>query len=163
MQRHCADVNSPYKRKCWTNSGGPLTNSYSEGWTTIPDQLIARLIGCQLYLANCIPWWADYVRWSADWFMWLAAVPNQLKYWSALLYLLQLQSRINSLFNLISFVWQAIVTVLIICCFTLISWLVCLTSYLIPHPLTDELKKRIFPDQPILSWLSGEVPGSLRS
>ncbi len=27
MQRHCADVNSPYKRKCWTNSGGPLTNS----------------------------------------------------------------------------------------------------------------------------------------
>ncbi len=27
MQRHCADVNSPYIRKCWTNSGGPLTNS----------------------------------------------------------------------------------------------------------------------------------------
>ncbi len=27
MQRSCADVNSPYKRKCWTNSGGPLVNS----------------------------------------------------------------------------------------------------------------------------------------
>jgi hypothetical protein len=27
MQRHCADVNSPYKRKCWTNSRDPLTNS----------------------------------------------------------------------------------------------------------------------------------------
>ncbi len=27
MQRPCADVNSPYKRKCWTNSGGPLVNS----------------------------------------------------------------------------------------------------------------------------------------
>jgi hypothetical protein len=26
MQRSCADVNSPYKRKCWTN-GGPLFNS----------------------------------------------------------------------------------------------------------------------------------------
>jgi hypothetical protein len=26
-QRSCADVNSPYKRKCWTNSGGPLVNS----------------------------------------------------------------------------------------------------------------------------------------
>ncbi len=24
MQRSCTDVNSPYKRKCWTNSGGPL-------------------------------------------------------------------------------------------------------------------------------------------
>jgi hypothetical protein len=24
MQRSCADVNSPYRRKCWTNSGGPL-------------------------------------------------------------------------------------------------------------------------------------------
>jgi hypothetical protein len=27
MQRSCADVNSTYKRKCWTNSGGPLVNS----------------------------------------------------------------------------------------------------------------------------------------
>jgi hypothetical protein len=27
MQSSCADVNSPYKRKCWTNSGGPLVNS----------------------------------------------------------------------------------------------------------------------------------------
>ena len=27
MQRSCSDVNSPYKRKCWTNSGGPLVNS----------------------------------------------------------------------------------------------------------------------------------------
>ncbi len=27
MQRPCADVNSPCKRKCWTNSGGPLVNS----------------------------------------------------------------------------------------------------------------------------------------
>ncbi len=27
MQRSCADGNSPYKRKCWTNSGGPLVNS----------------------------------------------------------------------------------------------------------------------------------------
>ncbi len=26
MQRSCADVNSTYKRKCWTNSGGPLVN-----------------------------------------------------------------------------------------------------------------------------------------
>ncbi len=24
MQRSCADVNSTYKRKFWTNSGGPL-------------------------------------------------------------------------------------------------------------------------------------------
>jgi hypothetical protein len=27
MQRSCADVNFPYKWKCWTNSGGPLVNS----------------------------------------------------------------------------------------------------------------------------------------
>jgi len=27
VQRSCADMNSPYKRKCWTNSGGPLVNS----------------------------------------------------------------------------------------------------------------------------------------
>ncbi len=27
MQRSCADVNSPYQQKCWTNSGGPLVNS----------------------------------------------------------------------------------------------------------------------------------------
>ncbi len=27
MQRSCADVNSPYKRQCWTYSGGPLVNS----------------------------------------------------------------------------------------------------------------------------------------
>jgi hypothetical protein len=27
MQRSCADVNSPYQRNCWTNSGGPLINS----------------------------------------------------------------------------------------------------------------------------------------
>ncbi len=27
MQCSCADVNSLYKRKCWTNSGGPLVNS----------------------------------------------------------------------------------------------------------------------------------------
>jgi hypothetical protein len=27
MQRSCADVNYPYKRKCWTYSGGPLVNS----------------------------------------------------------------------------------------------------------------------------------------
>ncbi len=37
MQRSCADVNSPYKRKCWTNSGGPLVNSLLWGlharWT----------------------------------------------------------------------------------------------------------------------------------
>ncbi len=26
MQRSCADVNSPYKRKCWTNSEGRLVN-----------------------------------------------------------------------------------------------------------------------------------------
>jgi hypothetical protein len=35
MQRSCADVNSPYQRKCWINAGGPLVNSlgypYSEG------------------------------------------------------------------------------------------------------------------------------------
>ncbi len=32
-QRSCADVNSPYKRKCWTKSGGPLVTllHYSEG------------------------------------------------------------------------------------------------------------------------------------
>ncbi len=28
MQRTCADVKSPYKQKCWTNSGGPLVNSF---------------------------------------------------------------------------------------------------------------------------------------
>ncbi len=27
MQRSWADVSSPYKRKCWTNLGGPLVNS----------------------------------------------------------------------------------------------------------------------------------------
>ncbi len=27
MQRSCADMNSPYNRKWWTNSGGPLVNS----------------------------------------------------------------------------------------------------------------------------------------
>ncbi len=27
LGRSCGDVNSPYKRKCWTNSGGPLVNS----------------------------------------------------------------------------------------------------------------------------------------
>jgi len=35
MQRHCGDVNSPYKRKCWTNSGGPLTNSLLWGRKTL--------------------------------------------------------------------------------------------------------------------------------
>jgi hypothetical protein len=35
MQRSCADVNSLYKRKCWTNSGGPLVN-YSEIFTHSP-------------------------------------------------------------------------------------------------------------------------------
>jgi hypothetical protein len=31
MQRSFADVNSPYKRKCWTDSGGsPLVIRYSE-------------------------------------------------------------------------------------------------------------------------------------
>ncbi len=34
MQRHSADVNSPYKRKCWTNSGGPLVTSLLLGPTT---------------------------------------------------------------------------------------------------------------------------------
>jgi hypothetical protein len=33
MQRSCADVNSPYKRKCWTNSGGLLVNSLLWGST----------------------------------------------------------------------------------------------------------------------------------
>ena len=33
MQRSCADVNSSYKQKCWTNSGGPLVNSLLWGWT----------------------------------------------------------------------------------------------------------------------------------
>ncbi len=33
MQRSCADMNSPYKRKCWTNSGGPLVNSFTL-WST---------------------------------------------------------------------------------------------------------------------------------
>ncbi len=27
MQRSCADATSPFKGKCWTNSGGPLVNS----------------------------------------------------------------------------------------------------------------------------------------
>jgi hypothetical protein len=27
MQRSCADANSTYRQKCWTNSGGPLVNS----------------------------------------------------------------------------------------------------------------------------------------
>ncbi len=35
MQRSCADVNSSYKRKCWTNSGGPLVNSLL--WDPDPD------------------------------------------------------------------------------------------------------------------------------
>ncbi len=26
MQGSCVDVNSPFKRKCWNNSGGPLVN-----------------------------------------------------------------------------------------------------------------------------------------
>ncbi len=33
MQRSCADVNSLCKRKCWTNSGGPLVNSLV--WATV--------------------------------------------------------------------------------------------------------------------------------
>ncbi len=35
MQRHCADVSSPYKRKCWTNSGGPITNSLLWGFNPL--------------------------------------------------------------------------------------------------------------------------------
>ncbi len=45
MQRSCADVNSPYKRKCWTNSGGLLVylvyytknknNILYSGWSTL--------------------------------------------------------------------------------------------------------------------------------
>ncbi len=38
MQRHCADVSSPYKRKCWTNSGGPLTNSLLWDKYQVPTQ-----------------------------------------------------------------------------------------------------------------------------
>ncbi len=34
MQHPCADVSSPYKRKCWTNSGGPLVNSVLWGTGT---------------------------------------------------------------------------------------------------------------------------------
>ncbi len=33
MQRSCADVNFPYKRKCWSNSGAPKLIHYSEVWT----------------------------------------------------------------------------------------------------------------------------------
>jgi hypothetical protein len=32
MQRSCADVSPPYKRKCWTNSGGPVVNSLLWGF-----------------------------------------------------------------------------------------------------------------------------------
>ncbi len=43
MQRPCADVNSPYKRKCWINSGGPLVTSLL--WGPIPPQSITTPIG----------------------------------------------------------------------------------------------------------------------
>ncbi len=37
MQRPCADVNSPYKWKCWTNSRGPLVNSSLWGLPVLRD------------------------------------------------------------------------------------------------------------------------------
>ncbi len=41
-QRSCADVNSPYKGKCWTNSGNPLVNSLLWGEECRRAQLISE-------------------------------------------------------------------------------------------------------------------------
>jgi hypothetical protein len=50
MQCSCADVNSPYKRKCWTNSGGPLINSLL--WDPHPIR-IHNTVQCTVYSAQC--------------------------------------------------------------------------------------------------------------
>jgi hypothetical protein len=50
MQRCCADVISPYKPKCWTNSGGPLVNSVL--WGRGVGSLISN--DCRKSLALCL-------------------------------------------------------------------------------------------------------------
>jgi hypothetical protein len=43
MQCSCTDVNSPYKQKCWTNSGGLLGNSLLWG-ETFPRYLMGQVL-----------------------------------------------------------------------------------------------------------------------
>ncbi len=58
MQRSCADMNSPYKRKCWANSGGPLVNSLLWGDSTPPICKPFSLYGCISACLNLqIPVW----------------------------------------------------------------------------------------------------------
>ncbi len=49
MQRSCADVNSPYKRKCWTILRGPLIVHYSE---VLPGTAVS--ISKEIYTSNGI-------------------------------------------------------------------------------------------------------------
>jgi hypothetical protein len=49
MHRSRADVNSPYKWKCWTNSGGPC---YLTLYSAVPTRWTGRLGSC------CSPWWS---------------------------------------------------------------------------------------------------------
>jgi hypothetical protein len=60
MQRHCADVNSPYKRKCWTNSGGPLTNSLLWGYGAVKY----REVGCSTFKIPqaALAAWAELIQ-----------------------------------------------------------------------------------------------------
>ncbi len=52
MQSSCADVNSPYKRKCWINSGGSLVNSVLGGSCSfnLYSKRRKTLIKCRFYL-----------------------------------------------------------------------------------------------------------------
>ncbi len=51
MQRSCSVVNSPYKRKCWTNSGGPLVNSLL--WGPHKQLIQAHISSIILYKVTC--------------------------------------------------------------------------------------------------------------
>ncbi len=66
MQRPCADVNSPYKRKCWTNSGGPLINFLRLMSSFSPYRTVSVYCKCVFFLQpESCQWcgqWRDQLR-----------------------------------------------------------------------------------------------------
>jgi hypothetical protein len=68
MKHSCADMNFPYKRKCWTNSGDPLINSL---------QLRVAAAGCW----NSGKWGLMEYKWRGSfpgWFVGLVVLVQEI-------------------------------------------------------------------------------------
>ncbi len=79
MQRPCADVNSPYKRKCWTNSVGPLVYSllWAPGYPPrLPSTLlhIATIPHPHLEMLDLL--YPLYLLWFVQYTQYLVTPPN---------------------------------------------------------------------------------------